>query len=356
MNTFGRFFRLTTFGESHGPAIGGIVDGMPAGVRIFPEIIADAMDRRRPSCCAGGTARREADAVELLSGIWEGRSTGAPIGFIIRNCDARSADYAALADKYRPNHADYTWAVKYGIRDPRGGGRASARETAVRVAAGALADMFISPLGVRVLTWTSAIGRVKYDGMPSDEAQAFGYDTRCPDAEVDVAMKAEIEKARVEADTLGGVVNCAIFGLPAGLGEPLANKFQAELAHAMLSIPAARGFEYGDGFAAASMSGSSQIDEFYICKGGISTRTNHSGGIQGGITNGMPVTLRVAFKPIATMPGRALRTVDADGRLCSIEVTGRHDVCVVPRAVAVVQAMARLTVADAVLAARLNRG
>lgn len=355
MNTFGRHFRLTTFGESHGAAIGGIVDGMPAGLTVDSAAIALAMERRRPSRAAGGTTRHEEDAVELLSGIYNGLTTGAPIGFIIPNKDARSADYAELADKYRPNHADYTWSAKYGIRDPRGGGRASARETACRVAGGALADMLLRSHDIKVVAWASRIGEIEFEGTPTDENAPFDFATRCPDAAADAAMRELTARTAAEHDTLGGIVSCAIYNLPAGLGEPLAAKFQAELAGAMMSIPAARGFEYGDGFAAATSRGSLQTDEYCISGGRVATRTNHSGGIQGGITNGMPVLFRVAFKPIATMPGRTLQTVDATGRECSITARGRHDVCAVPRAVAVVQAMARLTVADALLAKRVSK-
>ena len=355
MNTFGRYFRLTTFGESHGPAIGGVVDGMPAGVNIDPYSIALAMQCRKSVAQAGGTARIEQDDVEILSGVWQGVSTGSPIAFVVRNNDARSADYSAIADKFRPNHADYTWSAKYGVRDPRGGGRASARETACRVAAGALANMLISRYGVKIMTWTSRIGEVEYHGAPSDEDEAFRFASRCPDPDADSSMLYQIQQALKDCDSLGGIVSCCISGLPVGLGEPLANKFQAELAAAMMSIPAARGFEYGDGFAAAASKGSLQCDEYYMAESGIvKTRTNHSGGIQGGITNGMPVYFRVAFKPVATLPGRILQTIDKTGQPCSLEAKGRHDACVVPRAVAVVQAMARLVVADAILASRLQ--
>lgn len=357
MNSFGQYLRLTSFGESHGPAMGGVLDGMPAGIEVDMALLERALARRSPSTAAGSTARREPDAVELLSGIYKGRTLGTPIGFIIRNKDRRSADYENVADAYRPNHADFTYQTKYGHRDPRGGGRASARETVSRVVAGAFAEMLLNRMGIRVLAWTAALGQVKYTGpAPQDEESIYSHATRCPSDLDDAAMKTALDEARNSQDTLGGVVECRIEGVPAGLGDPVGDKLQALLAGAMLSIPAAKGFEYGDGFAAAGSTGSRQVDTFYMADGGeVRTRSNHSGGIQGGISNGMPISFRVAFKPIATIPGRPLETVDTQGRAVTTTVHGRHDVSAVPRAVAVVKAMACMVLANAVLASRLSR-
>lgn len=358
MNTFGTHFRLTTFGESHGPAVGGIVDGLPSGLRFDAAEMQKAMLRRSPLLSAGATARREPDEVEILSGIYNGMTLGTPVGFIIRNRDVRSEDYAALADVYRPNHADYTYNAKYGIRDPRGGGRASARETACRVAGGVFADLILRHAGISVVAWTAAIGDIEYHGTPEpdDVETVFASSVRCPDKVAAGLMLERIERARSQCDSVGGVVGCAAYGVPAGLGEPLANKLQALLAQALMSIPAVRGFEYGDGFAAAAAAGSGQADFFYTDgNGAVRTTSNHSGGIQGGISNGMPVLFRVAFKPLATMPGRTVPTVRTDGTPTEFTATGRHDVCAVPRAVAVVQAVARMVLADAVLAAKVGR-
>lgn len=332
MNTFGTLFRLTDFGESHGAAIGGVVDGMPSGVEVDFEAIDAFLARRRP----GGklvSPRNEADKVRFLSGIFEGRTLGTPIAFIIENTDQRSKDYGALRNTYRPNHADYTYDAKYGIRDYRGGGRASARETAVRVVGGALALQVLRAYGISVEAYSLQIGSVEIHD-PSGMA----------------AAEEAILSARAERDTLGGIVGCSIKGVPAGVGEPVFGKLQAMLAAAMMSINAAKGFDYGDGFAAAGMRGSESVDTFYAEEGRVRTRSNHSGGIQGGISNGEDITFRVAFKPIATMP-RPLATV-AD-TLESIELTvgGRHDVCVVPRAVPVVEAMAAMTILDALMIA-----
>ena len=325
MNTFGQLFRLTTFGESHGPAIGGIIDGMPPRVPVDLDLLRQAMLSRSPQGKPGTTARREPDEVELLSGIYNGLTLGTPIGFLIRNKDARSNDYAATADVYRPNHADFTYDAKYGIRDPRGGGRASARETACRVVGGAFAEMVLRTKGISVSASIISIG----GGTDFEEV---------------------LDKARRDCDSVGGVIECTITGVPAGLGEPVFDKLQARLAEAMMSIPAAKGFDYGSGFDAASDRGSNQADEFFRdADGTIRTRTNHSGGIQGGISNGMPIYFRVAFKPIATMPGRTLNTVDSAGRPCTITASGRHDVSAVPRAVAVVKAMAAMTILDSLL-------
>lgn len=354
MNTFGTYLRLTTFGESHGPAIGGILEGMPAGVPLDVALLESAMRSRRPGSACGSTARAEADAVEVLSGFYQGRSLGTPIGFIIRNTDARSADYESAGGAFRPNHADFAWYAKYGTPLPPGGGRASARETACRVAAGAFAAMMLAPAGIRVKAWTAAIGDATWDGVAAPESRPYDFASRCPDEAADRAMTLALESARAAGDTLGGIVRCRIDNVPAGLGAPAAGKLQALLAQAMMSIPAAKGFEYGRGFSSARARGTEFADEFYMEDGKVRTRTNNSGGIQGGISNGMPIDFAVAFKPIATIAGRTVATVDTAGRATTITMKGRHDVCAVPRAVAVVEAMARLVAADMLLEARLN--
>lgn len=332
MNTFGQLFRLTTFGESHGPAIGGVVDGMPSGLRIDFDALDAMMARRRPNSSAASTSRREADRPEFLSGIFNGVTTGTPIAFVIANTDMRSADYGAIARAFRPSHADYTYEVKYGPwRDYRGGGRASARETAVRVVAGALAMQALATMGVSVSARVVAVGPL---GLDSKEQWA-----------------GLIEQARAEGDTLGGIVECVVTGVPAGIGEPLFDKLQARLAAAMMSIPAAKGFDYGMGFAGAAMRGSEAMDRF---NPDFTTSTNYSGGIQGGIANGMPITMRVAFKPVATLM-REIPTVDRDGHPVVLPPRGRHDVCVVPRAVPVVESMAAMVILDAVLLNRTTR-
>ena len=334
MNTIGTLFRFTDFGESHGPAVGGVVDGMPAGITLDFDAIDREMARRRPGRGVGATARKEEDKVRFLSGIYEGRTLGTPIAFIIENTDARSSDYGVLEHAFRPGHADYTYFAKYGIRDHRGGGRASARETAARVVAGALAKQVLALHGITVEAYPERIGSVEI--------------RNAADAQL---AEDEMRRARADRDTLGGIVGCTVKGVPAGLGEPIFGKLQAMLAAAMMSINAAKGFEYGEGFAAASMRGSEQVDEFYNDGQRVRTRSNHSGGIQGGISNGENITFRVAFKPIATMP-RPLNTVTDTGEATTIEVGGRHDVCVVPRAVPVVEAMAAMTILDAWLLAK----
>lgn len=330
MNTFGTLFRLTDFGESHGAAIGGVVDGMPAGFRLDTAGVQRQLDRRKPGQSALTTARKESDTVEFLSGIMDGVTLGTPIGFIIRNSDQRSGDYENMRHTFRPNHADFTYQAKYGIRDHRGGGRASARETAVRVVGGAMAMQLLEARGITVSARAVAIGRAT-DPMDFD---------------------AEILRARNNRDSVGGVIECVVAGAPAGLGEPVFGKLQAMLASAMMSINAAKGFEYGDGFAAASAYGSEQVDTFYNKgedgNGPVGTRTNHSGGIQGGISNGGDIVFRVAFKPVASLP-RPLDTVTDSGRPTTLEVHGRHDPCVVPRAIPVVEAMAAMTIVDAIM-------
>jgi len=343
--------RLTTFGESHGAAIGGILEGFPAGLEVDFSLIEKDMARRRPGQSSISTPRSEADQVEFLSGIFEGRSLGTPIAFLIRNKDTRSKDYDALKEVYRPSHADFSWEKKFGHRDHRGGGRSSARETAARVAGGALAKMLLAKYQVEILAWVSAVGPVEamVDFNKVDEKQVEANVVRCPDAAAAKRMIDYIEQLKAEGDSTGGVITCLIKGIPAGLGEPVFDKLQADLAKAMLSINAVKGFDYGSGFAAAAMKGSEHNDAFATDeKEQVVTLTNRSGGIQGGISNGQPIYFRVAFKPVATI-GSAQQTVNRDKENVTLEAKGRHDPCVVPRAVPIVEAMAALTLADHLL-------
>lgn len=327
INTIGTILSLTTFGESHGPAMGGVLDGMPAGVDIDLEKLQQFVDRRRTGQTAGSSSRDEKDRVEVLSGIWQGKTLGTPIGFVVRNTDAHSEDYKELAKVYRPNHADFTYQAKYGIRDPRGGGRASARETVARVVAGGIALQALSSLGISI------------------EA--------CIEGAADLAQS--ISQAASQGDTLGGIVVCTIKGVPAGLGEPVFGKLHAQLAAAMMSIPSVHGFEYGDGFEMAAKRGSEVMDVFEKRPdGSIGTVTNHSGGIQGGISNGEDITMRIAFKPVPTLM-RPVNTVDLDGNAVVLQPRGRHDVCVIPRALPIVEAMAALVILDAYLLNKTNR-
>ena len=324
MNTLGKILTLTTFGGSHGPAMGGVLDGMPAGVDIDLDALQRFVDRRRTGQTAGSSTRDELDRVEVLSGIWQGKTLGTPIGFIVRNTDARSADYDDIARCYRPNHADFTWEKKYGLRDPRGGGRASARETVARVVAGGIAIQALNKLGITI------------------EAAACPLDT------------AELQRAMAEGDTLGGIIECTVKGAPAGLGEPLFGKLHAQLAAAMMSIPSVHGFEYGDGFDLAAKRGSEVMDLFERrADGSIGTLTNHSGGIQGGISNGEDIVMRIAFKPVPTLM-REVPTVDRNGNPVALQPRGRHDVCVVPRAIPIVEAMAALVILDNYLIKKTN--
>lgn len=348
MNTIGTLFRFTDFGESHGPAIGGVIDGMPPGIDIDFDAINVELQRRRPGQSFVTTQRKEADEVEWLSGIFEGKTLGTPVAFIIRNTNARSEDYSNMADSYRPNHADYTYDAKYGIRDWRGGGRSSARETAARVVAGALARQVLAAKGIEIMAWTSRIGKISTDIVPASRDEVEASIVRCPDLGNSARMEKAIADARAERDSLGGIVSCVITGVPTGLGEPVFGKLQSMLASAMMSINAAKGFEYGDGFAASTMRGSRSIDPFVAEDGKIKTTSNHSGGIQGGISNGADINFNVAFKPIATM-ARPLPTVNRKGVNIELTVTGRHDICVVPRAVPVVEAMAAIVILDALM-------
>lgn len=352
MNTFGKIFRLTTFGESHGSAIGGVIDGMPPGIVIDEAFVQSELNRRRPGQSAITTSRDEADKVEFLSGLFEGKSTGCPIGFIVRNGDHRSSDYDELRDIFRPSHADYTYFQKYGVRDHRGGGRSSARITISRCVAGALAKLVLRKYGITVTAYTSQVGNIALDRdyKKYDFSTIESNAVRCPDTEKAAEMEALIREVKAAGDTIGGVITCVISGCPAGLGEPEAEKLNAALGCSMLSINAAKGFEIGDGFDMVTARGS-QVNDIFTNEGGhVHTLTNHSGGIQGGISNGEDIWMRVAFKPVATILMEQ-ETIDKDGRPTTIKARGRHDPCVLPRAVPVVEAMAAMTVTDFLLQA-----
>ena len=349
-NTFDHLFTLTTFGESHGEAIGGVVDGMPAGISIDMAFIQQELNRRRPGQSAITTSRQEADQVELLSGVFEGKSTGAPIGFIVRNTNQHSQDYENLRHVFRPSHADFTYQQKYGIRDHRGGGRSSARITISRCVGGAFAKLVLHQLGIHVQAYTSQVGNICLDRdyRQYDLSLTEQNAVRCPDPEKARQMEQLIASVKAEGDTIGGVITCIIKGCPVGLGEPEFGKLHATLGAAMLSINAVKGFEYGEGFSGVSERGSQQNDVFSSHDGHITTESNHSGGIQGGISNGQDIYFRVAFKPVATIL-QEQQTVDDEGRVTTLNVRGRHDPCVLPRAVPVVEAMAAMTILDAVL-------
>lgn len=356
-NSYGTLFRISTFGESHGPGIGVIIDGCPAGLAVEVAAIQQALDRRRPGQSELTTPRSEADQVEVLSGLFEGRTTGTPIALLIRNQDQRSHDYSHIQHAYRPSHADYTYDQKYGHRDYRGGGRSSARETAARVAAGAVAAAFLRENGISVQSYVSQVGAVAvpvgYEQL--DLSLIDSNPVRCPDPETAERMAALIRQTRDRHDTVGGLVTGVVRGLPAGLGEPVFDKLHAELGKAMLSINAVKGFEYGSGFAGTLLFGSEHNDQFYTDEAGqVRTRTNHSGGIQGGISNGQDVYFRVAFKPVATIL-QPQRTIDDQGRAVELAGRGRHDPCVLPRAVPIVDAMTALVLADMLLRARGSR-
>jgi len=343
-NSIGQLFRLTTFGESHGAAIGGIIDGCPSGLALDVERIQKEMDRRKPGQSSITTQRKESDAVRFLSGIYEGKTLGSPIGFIIENSDAKSKDYDHLKEVYRPSHADFTYDAKYGIRDHRGGGRSSARETACRVVAGAIARQYLEQLGIRVWAYVSSLGDIEcskdYKSLNASDVERSMV--RCPEEETSEKMIQFIEEIRKLGDTVGGTVSCVIEGLPAGLGEPVFDKLNADLAKAMVSINAVKAFEIGSGVSAARMLGSEHNDQFSALG---KTLTNNSGGIQGGISNGEDVTLKVTFKPVATIM-RDQATINAKGEEAVASGKGRHDPCVVPRAVPIVEAMCLLTIAD----------
>lgn len=346
-NSFGNIFRLTGFGESHGPGVGGVIDGFPAGITIDTDFVQQELNRRRPGQSLLTTGRQEPDQVEFLSGIFEGKSTGCPIGFIVWNKNQHSVDYENLRGLFRPSHADYTYMQKYGIRDHRGGGRSSARETISRVVAGALAKLALKQIGISVTAYTSQVGAVKLekDYREYDLSLTESNDVRCPDPVKAQEMAALITQVKAEGDTIGGVIGCVIKGCPVGLGQPVFGKLHAALGNAMLSINAAKGFAYGEGFDHMEWRGSRQNDVFYNNNGRIETRTNHSGGIQGGISNGQDIYFRVAFKPVATLLMEQ-HTVNINGIDTTLKAKGRHDPCVLPRAVPIVEAMAAITLLD----------
>jgi chorismate synthase len=341
-NSFGNLFKLTTYGESHGKAIGGIIDGCPANLELNLEKIQLDLDRRKPGQSAIVTQRKESDIVEFYSGIFEGKTTGTPIGFQIPNADQKSRDYDHIKDKFRPSHADFTYDKKYGNRDYRGGGRSSARETACRVVAGAIAKQFINPISIKA--YTSSIGKLKLRKLyhEMDLSHAEKNPVRCPDPELAIEMENYIKSVRKQGDTIGGIVTCVIKNVPVGLGEPVFDKLHSELGKAMLSINAVKGFEYGSGFSGTTMKGSEHNDE--INKDGR-TKTNYSGGIQGGISNGMDIYFNVAFKPVATLI-QDQKSINKDHKVVTVKGKGRHDPCVVPRAIPIVEAMAALVMAD----------
>jgi len=346
-NTFGNLFALTTFGESHGPAIGGVVDGMPAGIDIDVDFIQSELNRRRPGQSKLTTSRNEADQVELLSGVFEGKSTGTPIGFVVRNANQHSKDYDNMRGLFRPSHADYTYYNKYGLRDHRGGGRSSARITLARVVGGALAKLALQSLGVSIQAYVSQVGDIalERDYRLYDLEKTELSAVRCPDELTVKRMEERILAVKQAGDTIGGVVTCVIKGCPLGLGEPEFDKLHARLGYAMLGINAVKGFEYGDGFDIVNSKGSEVNDVFTADKQSISTLTNHSGGIQGGISNGQDIYFRVAFKPVATLLIEQ-NTVDINSQPTTFTARGRHDSCVVPRAVPIVEAMAAMVLLD----------
>lgn len=350
-NTFGNLFRVTTYGESHGVSIGGIIDGCPAGVELDIEVVQHELNRRKPGQSAIVTQRKEPDVVEFQSGIFEGTTTGTPIGFVIKNTNQKSKDYSHIKDSYRPSHADYVYDKKYGFRDYRGGGRSSARETASRVVAGAVAKQFLKDIEIHA--FVSQVGEMKLNKpyQELDFSKIESNAVRCPDTDMAAQMEAYIKSIKKEGDTIGGVITCVAQNVPVGLGEPVFDKLHAELGKAMLSINAVKGFEYGSGFEGVQMRGSAHNDSF---NSDGTTKTNRSGGIQGGISNGMDIYFNVAFKPVATVL-QAYETIDKEGNKVQAQGKGRHDPCVVPRAVPIVEAMTALVLADHTLLARTNK-
>lgn len=355
-NSFGRIFRISTFGESHGLGLGVVIEGCPAGLLIDEGFIRNEMQRRKPGQSKITTQRKEEDEFQILSGVFEGRSTGTPIGLVIMNTDQKSKDYSHISDKFRPSHADYTYFEKYGIRDYRGGGRSSARETAARVAGGAIAKMLLKHYGISVQAYVSQVGDMKLEKgyQELDLAQTEENIVRCPDPEMAERMIEYIDEVRKNRDTVGGIVSCVAKGVPPGLGEPVFDRLHAELGKAMLSINAVKGFEYGSGFEGVKMRGSEHNDAYYQDGDRVRTRTNHSGGIQGGISNGEDIYFNVAFKPVATIM-QDQESVNEAGESVTVSGKGRHDPCVVPRAVPIVEAMAALVLADYLLISRTNK-
>jgi chorismate synthase len=355
MNSYGTLFRITTFGESHGPSIGVIIDGCPAGLAIDENFIQSELDRRKPGQSKITTQRKEDDTFKILSGVFEGKSTGTPIAIVIENQDQRSKDYSHIENTFRPSHADYTYEAKYGHRDHRGGGRSSARETAARVAAGAIAKLLLKQSGVDIAAFVSQVGDIKADHYTTlDLTKTEDNIVRCPDQKTSEKMIALIDEVRLSRDTVGGIVTCVVKNTPVGLGEPVFDKLHAELGKAMLSINAVKGFEYGSGFEGIKLRGSEHNDEFYKEGDRIRTKTNHSGGVQGGISNGEDIYFNVAFKPVATIM-QDQQSVDKEGHSTTVSGKGRHDPCVVPRAVPIVEAMAALVLADFMLRARTSK-
>lgn len=356
MNSFGKIFRLTSYGESHGAGIGGVIDGCPAGLSVDINLIQQDLDRRKPGQSHITTSRQESDKVEILSGIFEGITTGTPIGFLVRNKDQHSGDYSNIKDLYRPSHADFTYDQKYGVRDYRGGGRSSARETIARVVAGSIAKQLLAFSGIEVHAFVSRVGEIELQKTYSELnlSDTENNIVRCPDSETAARMIDRIEEAGRNHDTVGGVITGVVTGVPAGWGEPVFNKLHADLGFAMLGINAVKGFDYGSGFEGTKLSGSQHNDIFISSDKGVKTLTNHSGGVQGGISNGEDIYWRVAFKPIATLL-KAQNTVDVNGNEAVINVQGRHDPCVLPRAVPIVEAMAALVLADHFLLSRVSK-
>ena len=355
-NTFGSLFKLTSFGESHGKAVGGVIEGVMPGMELDEQFIQNELNRRKPGQSSITTPRDEDDKVEFLSGVFEGKTTGTPIGFIIRNKDQRSKDYSNIKDVYRPSHADYTYQEKYGIRDYRGGGRSSARETIARVVAGAIAKLMLKEYGISIQAYTSTVGEIKVEKpyYELDLSKTESNIVRCPDAEVAEKMITYIDEVRKDKDSVGGIITCVMKDIPVGLGEPVFSRLHAELGKAMLSINAVKGFEYGMGFDAARMKGSQHNDEFYMDGNRVRTKTNSAGGILGGISSGEDIYFNVAFKPVATIL-KEQHTVTKDGKEVASTVKGRHDPCVLPRAVPIIEAMAAMVIVDMVLYNKIYR-
>lgn len=355
-SSFGKVFKISTFGESHGVAVGVIIDGCPAGIEVDLEQIQVDLDRRKPGQSKIVTQRKEEDLVKIQSGVFEGQTTGTPISLVIHNKDQKSKDYNHIKDKFRPSHADFTYHEKYGIRDYRGGGRSSARETVARVAAGGIAKAFLAKFGISITAFVSQVGNIKMssDYSSIDFAEAENNIIRCPHPETAKEMISLIKEIKKSGDTIGGKITCIVQGVPVGIGEPVFDKLHADLAKAMMSINAVKGFEYGSGFDAITMKGSDHNDAFFKEGDDVKTNTNYSGGIQGGISNGMPINMNIAFKPVATLM-KDQSSVDKEGKEVTVTGKGRHDPCVVPRAVPIVEAMAALVVADHLLRKRANK-
>ena len=354
-NTFGNLFKLTSFGESHGSMIGGIVEGCPAGLEINKDLIQKDLDRRKPGQSKVSSPRKEDDKVQLLSGIFEGKSTGTPIGFLIPNINSKSQDYINIKDVFRPSHADYTYDEKYGIRDYRGGGRSSARETACRVVAGSIAKQLLNNYGIKISAYVSSIGNIFANEKNVDLNKDYDSNiVRCPDNDASDKMINLITELKSKGNTVGGQIKCVISGVKVGLGEPVFDKLHADLGKAMLSINAVKGFDYGSGFNGSQMTGSEHNDEFMVENGNVSTKTNNSGGIQGGMSNGEEIYFKVAFKPVATIMSKQ-NSIDKEKKNVELKIKGRHDPCVVPRAVPIVESMAAIVLADHLLRNRISK-